>query len=37
VRTLLDLLRRALEGDAAVFSGLPSATEVGQLLLARAA
>jgi DNA-binding SARP family transcriptional activator len=36
VRTLLDLLRRALEGDAAVFSGLPSMAEVGQLLLARA-
>jgi DNA-binding SARP family transcriptional activator len=36
VRTLLELLRRALEGDSAMFSGLPSMTEVGQLLLARA-
>jgi DNA-binding SARP family transcriptional activator len=36
VRTLLELLRRALEGDAAMFTGLPSMTEVGNLLLARA-
>ena len=36
VRTLLELLRRALEGDSGVFSGLPSMAEVGQLLLARA-
>jgi hypothetical protein len=36
VRTLLELLRRALEGDSAMFSGLPSMAEVGQLLLARA-
>lgn len=36
VRTLLELLRRALEGDAAMFTGLPSMTEVGHLLLARA-
>jgi DNA-binding SARP family transcriptional activator len=36
VRTLLELLRRALEGDSSVFSGLPSMAEVGQLLLARA-
>ena len=36
VRTLLELLRRALEGDSGVFSGLPSMYEVGQLLLARA-
>jgi DNA-binding SARP family transcriptional activator len=37
VKTLLELLHRALEGDAEVFSGLPSAAEVGQLLLACAA
>jgi len=36
VRTLLELLRRALEGDSGMFSGLPSMAEVGQLLLARA-
>ena len=36
VRTLLEPLRRALEGDSRVFSGLPSVAEVGQLLLARA-
>jgi DNA-binding SARP family transcriptional activator len=36
VRTLLELLRRALEGDSGMFSGLPSMAEVGHLLLARA-
>ena len=37
MRTLLELLHRALEDDSEVFSGLPSAAEVGQLLLACAA
>jgi hypothetical protein len=37
VRTLLELLRRALEDDSAMFSGLPSMAEVGHLLLARSA
>ena len=36
VRTLLELLSRALEDDSATFSGMPSMTEVGRLLLARA-
>jgi len=36
VRTLLELLSRALEGDSAMFSGMPAMAEVGQLLLARA-
>jgi DNA-binding SARP family transcriptional activator len=35
VRTLLMLLRRALEADPGVLAGLPSMREVGQLLLAR--
>jgi hypothetical protein len=37
VRTLVELLRRALEDDSAMFSGLPSMAEVGHLLLARSA
>jgi DNA-binding SARP family transcriptional activator len=36
VRTLLELLSRALEDDSAMFSGMPAMAEVGQLLLARA-
>jgi DNA-binding SARP family transcriptional activator len=36
VGTLLELLRRALEGDSRLFSGMPSMAEVGHLLLARA-
>jgi DNA-binding SARP family transcriptional activator len=37
VRTLVELLRRALDDDSAMFSGLPSMAEVGHLLLARSA
>ena len=36
VRTLLELLSRALEDDSVMLAGLPSMTEVGHLLLARA-
>jgi DNA-binding SARP family transcriptional activator len=36
VRTLLELLSRALEDDSTMFSGMPAMAEVGQLLLARA-
>ena len=36
VRTLLELLSRALEDDSVMLAGLPSMAEVGHLLLARA-